>query len=62
VDRAIDHSLSSGDETIRVVHGHGTGRLRAGVSEFLRKHPSVAAFRAGKPNEGGEGATIVVLK
>jgi len=62
VDRAIDHSLSSGDETIRVVHGHGTGRLRAGVREFLRKHPSVAAFRAGKPNEGGEGATIVVLK
>lgn len=62
VDRAIDHSLSSGDETLRVVHGHGTGRLRAGVREFLRKHPAVASFRAGKANEGGEGATIVVLK
>jgi len=34
---------------------------RAGLREFLRKHPSVAAFRAGKPNEGGEGATIAYL-
>jgi len=62
VDRAIDHAISSGDETLRVVHGHGTGRLRAGLRDFLRKHPAVASYRAGKANEGGEGATVVVLK
>jgi len=62
VDRAIDHSISSGEETLRVVHGHGTGRLRAGLRDFLRKHPAVASYRAGKANEGGEGATVVVLK
>ena len=62
LDRAIDHAISSGDDTFRVVHGHGTGRLRAGLREFLRKHPAVASFRAGKANEGGEGATVVVLK
>jgi len=62
VDRAIDHAISSGDETLRVVHGHGTGRLRSGLREFLRKHRAVASYRAGKANEGGEGATVVVLK
>ena len=62
VDRAIDHAISSGDETLRIVHGHGTGRLRAGLRDFLRKHPAVASQRAGKANEGGEGATVVVLK
>jgi len=62
VDRAIDHSIAAGEETLRVVHGHGTGRLRAGLRAYLRKHSAVADFRAAKPPEGGEGATIVVLK
>ena len=62
VDRAIDHSLSSGDETLRVVHGHGTGRLRSGLRAYFRRHPAIASFRAGAQNEGGEGATVVVLK
>ncbi|HWC66378.1 MAG TPA: Smr/MutS family protein, partial [Thermoanaerobaculia bacterium] len=62
VDRAIDHSITAGEDVLRVVHGHGTGRLRAGVREFLRTHPAVASYRAGKANEGGEGATVVVLK
>jgi DNA mismatch repair protein MutS2 len=54
VDRAIDHSISSGEETLRVVHGHGTGRLRAGLglTSATRGRP----FRHGAQNEGGEGA------
>jgi DNA mismatch repair protein MutS2 len=62
VDRAIDQSLSSGAEMLRVVHGHGTGRLRAGLREYFRSHFAVASFREAGPNEGGNGATIVVLK
>jgi DNA mismatch repair protein MutS2 len=62
VDRAIDHSISAGEESLRVVHGHGTGRLRAGLRDWFRRHPAIASFRAGAQNEGGEGATVVVLK
>jgi DNA mismatch repair protein MutS2 len=62
VDRAIDHSISSGEEALRVVHGHGTGRLRAGLRDYLRRHPAIASLRPGKQNEGGDGATVVVLK
>jgi DNA mismatch repair protein MutS2 len=62
VDRAIDQTLSAGAETLRVVHGHGTGRLRAGLREYFRTHSAISSFRGAEPNEGGNGATVVVLK
>jgi len=62
VDRAIDRSLASGAETLRVIHGHGTGRLRTGLREYSETMAAVASFRGGGQNEGGNGATIVVLK
>ena len=62
VDREIDRSLSAGADTLRVVHGHGTGRLRSGLREYFRTHSAIAAFRKGKPAEGGDGATVVTLK
>lgn len=61
-DRAIDAAVAAGAERVRVVHGHGTGRLRNGLRDFFRRHPAVASFRAGEPREGGNGATVVVLK
>jgi DNA mismatch repair protein MutS2 len=62
VDRAIDRCLSAGAESLRIVHGHGTGRLRAGLRDLLRSHPAVARLRPGGPDEGGNGATVVTLK
>jgi len=47
---------------IRIVHGHGTGRLRAGVRRFLDRHPHVRRYRPGTPREGGDGATVVELR
>jgi DNA mismatch repair protein MutS2 len=47
---------------VRIVHGHGTGQLRSAVREHLRGHPAVASQRPGAPEEGGNGATVVVLK
>jgi DNA mismatch repair protein MutS2 len=47
---------------VRVIHGHGAGRLRNAVRALLEKHPQVASFRAGSPREGGSGATVVELK
>jgi len=62
LDAHLDRALLDGLESLRIVHGHGTGRLRDAVREHLRRHPAVAAHRAGAPNEGGNGATIVTLR
>jgi DNA mismatch repair protein MutS2 len=61
VEKALDNALLSGAARFRVVHGHGTGRLRDGLRDHLRKHPSVLRLRAADPREGGNGATIVEL-
>jgi DNA mismatch repair protein MutS2 len=47
---------------LRVVHGHGTGRLRESIRAHLKKHPMVDGVSPGGANEGGDGATIVDLK
>ncbi len=62
VERAIDSSLASGAPSLRVIHGHGTGRLRSGLRKFFREHPAVASLRAGEAREGGNGATVLVLR
>jgi len=62
VEKALDGALAAGADRFRVVHGHGTGRLREGLRDHLRKHPSVSRLRAADPREGGNGATIVDIK
>lgn len=62
LDNYIDQALLSSRRQIRVVHGHGTGRLRQAVRDHLREHPGVAELRAGAQNEGGNGATVVILR
>ena len=61
VERAVDAAIVAGDARLRVVHGHGTGRLRDGLREHLRAHRAVASIRAADAREGGNGATIVEL-
>jgi len=61
LDRFLDAARLAGHEEVRVIHGHGTGRLRAGVRAFLRGHRGVRAQRAGRDEEGGDAATIVTL-
>lgn len=62
LDSYIDQALLSHRREVRVVHGHGTGRLRQAVREHLRGHSGVASVRSGAPNEGGNGATVVTLR
>ena len=47
---------------VRVVHGRGTGTLRATVHAHLRHSPGVAGFTLGNETSGGWGATLVTLK
>jgi DNA mismatch repair protein MutS2 len=62
VEKALDAALLSGASSLRVVHGHGTGRLRDGLRDHFRRHPSVASLKSAGAREGGEGATMLELK
>lgn len=62
VDKALDQALLAGRAEIRVVHGMGTGRLRAAVREYLAGHPAVSSFRAGVRGEGGAGVTVAQVR
>ena len=62
VDRYIDQALRLGLGEITVIHGKGTGVLRKGNHEYLRKNRNVKSFRLGVYGEGETGVTIVTLK
>ena len=47
---------------VSIIHGNGTGVLRAGIQDCLRRHPCVSSFRLGRYGEGETGVTIVSLK
>jgi DNA-nicking Smr family endonuclease len=53
---------AKGTFQVRIIHGKGTGILRARVHSILAKHSLVAAFSLDHPEYGGWGATIVQLK
>ena len=61
VDKFVDDAVLAGHSEVRIIHGHGTGRLKRAVRAFLSKSPHVAAHRPGGPNEGGDGATVATL-
>ena len=62
VEAFIDSAVISNLEEVRIVHGVGTGKLRAGIHDFLRTHKNVAEYRLGKYGEGEAGVTIVKIK
>ena len=62
LDSFIDHAQLNGQGQITVIHGKGTGALRAAVQQHLRSHPSIKSFRLGVFGEGENGVTIAELK
>jgi len=62
LDKYLDDAFLSGLSQVSIVHGRGTGVLRKGIQDYLRKHPHVKSMRQGAYDEGGIGATIVTLK
>lgn len=62
VDRFLDESLMASRDVAFIVHGHGTGALRTAIRTHLTTHKGIQTFRAGEPNEGGDGITVAFLK
>lgn len=61
VDKYLDRSILSGFSRVSIIHGKGTGQLRAAIQDFLRSHPQVKSYRYGVHGEGGDGVTIVSI-
>ena len=60
--RALDGAILNDLAEVRVIHGKGTGAVKARVREALKLDPRVLEFRDGKPGEGGSGVTLVVFR
>ncbi len=61
LDRYLDDAYLAGLPWVRIIHGKGTGALRAAVRDALRAHPLVNSYEAGKEGEGGDGVTVARL-
>ena len=62
IHRFVEASIGAGQKFIRVVHGHGTGRLKAAVREALKGHPGIARVEDAPQSQGGAGATLITLR
>jgi DNA mismatch repair protein MutS2 len=62
VEKQLDQAMLAGAGRLRVVHGHGTGKLRKGLREHFRGYPGIGRLYPADPREGGNGATIVELE
>ena len=62
VERYIDDAYLGRLESVRIIHGKGTGALRQTVHDTLRRHKRVKGFRLGRYGEGETGVTVVELK
>ncbi|SHK02662.1 endonuclease MutS2 [Desulforamulus aeronauticus] len=62
IEKYLDDAFLAGLSRVILIHGKGTGALRAAVQRDLKNHPRVKSFRLGETGEGGTGATVVDLK
>ena len=62
LERHIDRCMRQGLDELTVIHGKGTGVLRKGIQDFLRKNKYVKSYRLGTYGEGESGVTVVTLK
>lgn len=61
-EQYIDSAVMGKLKTVTIIHGKGTGALRAAVQQMLKRNKAVKSFRLGRFGEGESGVTIVELK
>ena len=62
VDQYLNEAVMAGLNEVSIIHGKGTGVLRSGIQQHLRRHMLVKEFRLGVYGEGESGVTVVTLK
>lgn len=62
LDKYLDDAVLAGITSVRIVHGKGTGALRAAVAQMLKRDPRVRTYRLGAYGEGDSGVTLAELK
>ncbi|MUK86927.1 endonuclease MutS2 [Ornithinibacillus sp. L9] len=62
LEKYVDDALLAGYPKVYIIHGKGTGALRKGVQEFVKKHPQISSGRPGSAGEGGSGVTVIEFK
>ena len=61
LEKYLDQALLTHVEQVTIIHGKGTGALKRGITEYLKKQSFVKDFRSGEFGEGDAGVTIVKL-
>ena len=62
IDKFLDDCSLAKLETVRIIHGKGTGKLKDGIHKFLKTNPHVKSFRLGTFGEGEMGVTVVEME
>ncbi len=62
LDEFLDDIFAHGQPSAFIIHGHGTGALKAAVRQYLADSPYARHFRSGLPQEGGDGVTVVAMR
>ena len=62
VDKFLDQAALANRQTVRIIHGHGTGALRKGLAQFLSSHPLVGKVSSEVEERGGKAITVVELR
>ncbi len=62
LERFLDRAFLLWTNEVKVIHGHGSGRLKSAVRSYLKTSPYVSHIRSGEPWEGGDAVTIITLK
>jgi DNA mismatch repair protein MutS2 len=62
IERYLDAASLRNESVIFLIHGHGTGAMKAAVRDYLRTSPYVDRYQPGERGQGGDGATVVALK
>ncbi|MEO1685009.1 MAG: Smr/MutS family protein, partial [Cyanobacteria bacterium J06631_12] len=60
-ESVIEEAIAHANGPLWLVHGHGTGKLRRGVQEYLELHPQVKSFEPADQADGGKGVTVAKI-
>ncbi len=60
-EAVLEEAIAKGSGALWIIHGHGTGKLKAGVHEYLKRHPQIQRFEPAAQADGGNGVTVAYL-